>query len=948
MSICAPRLALVNRLVTGFMLVSVVAVVLSLPYDALSQGRGKISGKVTDQQTGEAMPGVNVSIEGTTLGTATDVDGEYFIANIQSGTYNVKASFIGYRVVTVTDVAVRSGSTTEVNFELQESTIEYSGDVVVTATRPLVEKDNTTSLVFLESEEIESRPTTVLTDVLTTLPSINVENGEFRVRGGAINEVAFLVDGTRVGNPFDNNPYTRINLSAIQELEVITGAFNAEYGEAQSGVINIITKEGGDRYSFFLDTRYDDPDVPHWGPSFYDQSADVYWENTHARHQEWWIEYPDQWVDPNGISGNDPRSIWTPEQAYQNYLETHEPLTDYTNEPTYQFETGLGGPVPGVKNLHFFVTGRYRSQQPQLGNAFRDHGQFTDATTKLTYRMGGSKITFSGLYGKDLSGWGYYPDPFWSSNFGVSSRYAYYDLPGLEESQTDAQTLTYTNVMNAASMFEISVSRVHALRVKSIFPGDPIGWEAADATRDNLRAVDENGRPEPGGFSNRVGYHTQGYYDRHDNNNSQYEFSGFYSSQLTQGWHLQAGTDFSYYDLNHYNQSKLPDRTDSLVYNPYQGALYLQSKFEIGGLIMNAGVRLDLYNANNTVYKDLADPLNGQTESSKLYAQVSPRLGVSHPIDERTVLHFSFGQFFQRPSFGDNGEGNDAAVGSLTTFIIDGSDTPWVLGNRNLRPRKETAFEVGIERNFWNFFLFDVTAFYKDYRNTVRTVTIETEEAVYRTNGNGDYSDEQGFELSLRKVPSVFSWGTVSGYANFTTRSSIQGRSGDPAVITPTGVRYAPSGDAIIPNNPRLKAGIFYRTPSTWKGVLGSVSKNLSASLDYRATYANSNRRDNFFFFEGKKYLRPPDASADLRIRKEMRFGAHGSISPYVEVTNVFNQKWIFLQVFERASVEEQRKFVESGFDYLPSADANGAPIFEFAKYRNVPRTVIWGLTIEF
>ncbi|HUF08337.1 MAG TPA: TonB-dependent receptor [Rhodothermales bacterium] len=915
----------------------------------LAQGRGKISGTVTDARTGDPLPGVNVVIDGTTLGTASDTDGDYFIANLRAGEYTVTASFIGYQSVSVQEVDVRSGGTTDIDFSMSELTLLMEDEIVVTATRPLVEKDNTTSLVLLQSDEIASRPTTVLTEVLTSLPSINVEGGQMTVRGGALNEVAFLLDGTRVGDPFDHSPYTRINLSAIQELEVITGAFNAEYGEAQSGVINVITKEGSENYDVFLDARFDPPGVRHFGTSFYDTETELYWENTHARHLDWWIEYPDQWVDSNGIPGSDPRSEWTPEEAYQNYLDTHQPLTDYDDTPTYQIEAGLGGPVPAMNNLRFFVTGKYRSEAPLLGNSFREKGEFTDATYKLSYLpWPGAKLTFSGFYGKELAGWGFYPDNFWATTFGIDSRYAYYDLPGLEEAQTDGQTLTFTHVLNQASMYEVSFSRVQATRIKGIFPGDPIGWEAADATRDNLRAVNANGTPIPGGFSNRIGYHTIGYFDRHDNSNTQWNLSGFYSNQLTKVWHLKSGGEMTLYNLDHFNQAKLPDRTDDNVYKPYQGAAYLQSKFEIGGFIMNAGVRLDLYNANEDGFTDPFNPLLSDTISSDLYAQISPRLGVSHPIDENTVLHFSFGQFFQRPPFGDNGEGNDAANGSLTTFIVDGTDTPWVLGNRDLRPRKTTSFEVGIERNFWNSFVVDVTGFYKDIRNTIRTITIETGSAVYRTNGNGDYADESGLELSVRKVPSRFFLGTWSGYANYTTRSSILGRSGDPVVVTPVGVRFAPSGDFIVPNNARFKAGLFYETPTTWNSLIGQVAKNISLSLDFRANFPNDDVRSDFFLFEGVKHIRPADITTDLRLRKEIFIGdGRTRISPYVEVTNLFNSKWLFLQAFERASFDEQRKFVESGFDYLPPVDANGRPILEFSMFRNLPRQVIWGVTID-
>lgn len=912
-----------------------------------AQGRGKISGTVTDAVTGEPLPGVNVVIEGTSLGTATDVEGDYFIANLDAGTYNVRASFIGFNTVVVEDVRVSPNQTADVDIQMSEQVIEGE-EVIVTAQRPLVERDNTTSITRLDVTEVQGLPTTDFTDVLSSLPSINVENGQILVRGGTLDEVAFLVDGARAGNPLDHSSHTRINLSAIQEVEVITGAFEAQYGEAMSGVINVIMKEGSDRYEMYIDGRYQPPGTKHWGTSFYDRSTDLFWENTHAMHKEWWIEHPDQWVDPNGIPGSDPRSEWTAEEAYQNYLETHQPLTDYTDIPMYQTEVGLGGPVPFIPNFYFFGSAKYRSEPPLFGNAFRDKGKLYDYFGKLTYRMGnGMKLHASSFYGIDETGWGFgdYPDFWWASNWGLEARYAYNDFEGFRQESTNGQTLRFSHALSSSTLYEIEMNRVQALRSRGVLPGDPIGWEATGPTLDLIRAVDENGDPIPAGYQNPIGYHYLGYYYRYDDDNTLWSLKSYLTSQVNKFWQARVGAQANYRVLDHFNEAKLPARFDDRVYTPFQGALYAQNKFEFGGFITNVGMRFDFYQPNDTVYTNVFDPLGGEKRKTSWYTQLSPRLGVSHPIDTRTVLHFSYGHFFQAPSFGDYGEGGGA--GSLTTFIPEGSQIPWVLGNRTLRPRKTIAYEVGIERSFLDMFVLDVTAYYKDIRNTVRQVTVDTPFGTYTTNGNGDYRDVRGYELSLRKKRSTHSWGTFWGYASYTDQFGIEGTSGEANVIGPDYMQFPASGDFLQHYNPWFKTGISYQTPADWRGALGAVVGGLGAVFRYEAKFANDRIRQDYFTFEGEKHLRPPDQRADLEIRKEMSVKGV-RFSPYVEISNLFNNRWIFLQVFERASREDQRRFVESDFEFIPETDANGVLILDVAKYRNLPRSLVFGLQMEF
>ena len=921
---------------------------------ASAQGTGKISGTAVEADTGDPLPGVNVVVGGTTLGTTTDGEGEYFIANLAPGTYTVRASFIGFRPLTVQEVRVRSNATTELHFEMQPETVELTGEVVVTAERPLVERDNTTSLVVFDSEELSARPTRELTDVLSTLPSINVESGEMVFRGGTIDQVAFVMDGQRVRNPVNHAPYTRINLSSIQEMEVITGAFNAEYGEARSGVINVITKEGGDRYELYFDGRFEPPGVRHWGPGLYDRSTSLYWENTHARHLEWWVEYPDQWVDPHGTPGSSPQSTWTPEEAHQAYIETHDALTDYADLPGYQTEVGFGGPVPLAGDLFFYATGKYRSQPPVMGNAFRDRGEWFDGTFKLTWRMrAGRKLSASGFFGNDASGWGFWPSSFWAETYGNTSRYAYFDQEGHLESSTQGQTLRYTHVLNPATMYEVSLSRLNAYRSKWLFPGDSVGWDASEAARDHLRAVGPNDSPVAGGHSNRIGYHTSGYLSRWDNHNTEWTLESTFSSQLSKVWQMRTGIDATYYHLDHYNEAKFPANSiDDNLYNPLQGAAYAQNKIELGDFIMNAGLRFDLYRPNEDEFVDLFEPLTGRRRPAGWFGQLSPRLGVSHPIDENTVLHFSYGHFFQRPSFFDNGEGLGADVyGSLTTMVISDSvastpDIPVQIGNRSLRPTKTINYEAGIERSFLDFFVLDLTGFFKDSRYTLRTVEVSTPSGTYRTNGNGDYGDVRGFEISLRKVPSMMRWGTFWGYANYTTQTRIYGRSGDPVAFSPNEIRYAPSGDFVEPQNAIFKAGLFYQTPTAWEGLPGSLLRNTSISFDYAANFPDEDLREDIFVFEGEIHTRPVEQNVDFRAKRDIRIGGT-RLSPYVEVHNLFNHQHLNLFTFERASNADKQRFVESGMTDRPETTANGDPILPLAMYTNLPRSVTFGLTLE-
>ncbi|HEX2963731.1 MAG TPA: TonB-dependent receptor [Ignavibacteriales bacterium] len=950
---------------TGLFMAAVMAVILPLFFSngSYAQTGGKIAGKVVDAGTHEPLPGVTIRVEGQKQGAVTDVEGDYFILNVSPGTVSLRATMVGYQGMVKTNVEVSANHTTNVNFNLEATVVSVGQDVVVTAERPLVEKDQTSTRHYVEATDIAARPTTQLTEILTTLPGIDMNNGQVVVRRGSLDQVSFLIDGIRARNPLDFQPYTNINITSIQELEIITGGFNAEYGEAQSGVFNIITKEGGNTYSGTSEFRWTPPGLHHWGTAFYDYSTTRYWENTHARHLQWWIDHPDQWVDPTGVPGNDPRSQWTPEQAYQDYMQTHQPLTDYTNESTYQEELSFGGPVPFIKDMFFFASGKYRTAPPITGNSIRSMGKWFDGTAKLTYRVSDAvKLMFSGFYGQQNTNQGMeYMDIDWVGGYGLKDKYAYYDFPGYPENRTDGQTLQYTHVLGVSTFYHIQLNRVHRYRSQGTFPNDPNGWDLGVPVFDRLRAVDQYGNPVPEGFSNLIGLHTTGYYYRGHDNNTDMSLSGDLTSQLNKAWQIKTGGDLTYYTLQRFQETKAWSAIEDHTYHPYEGNLYVQNKLEFGGLIMNIGLRFDFYNANDKVYLNPFDPFdlitsakegrapNPQTEPTKTYGQLSPRIGISHPISEKTVLHFSYGHFFQRASFGNYGEGTDV-TGILNTYIIDsktGIPAPYNLGNRDLKPRKTVAYELGIEHNFGGL-VADATAFYKDITKTIRTITVYTlDGGRYLTSGNGDYGDAKGVEISITK-PLTGYWG---GYLNYSWSTGINGYSGDPTTIAPPGSKTQVSqnkfvGDQIVYDPSRLKFGFTVATPADLS-LLAGIFSNIQFSLDYQVYYPNSNIPDDVFPEAGQQYMRSANRNADIRIRKELDFKI---LRPaiFLELRNAFNDKWVNLNAVKGASPEDRSRFINSGLTVFPEKSLNGAPFPDVIAYRNLPRQIVFGLAVSF
>ena len=210
---------------------------------AYTQTTGKISGSVIDKETGDPLIGSNIIIEGTHIGAAADSKGEFFIINVPPGVYNLIAQMMGYGIVKMENIRVSVNSTSNVIFELSPQVIE--GEVItVTAEQIAIKKDQTSSIRNISSQDIEILPVEGIGQIVQLQPG--VVGSHFR--GGRSNESSYMIDGVLVTESFYHvAPMVEVTPQAVEDMEVITGTFNAEYGNAMSGVVNVITKEGGNK-----------------------------------------------------------------------------------------------------------------------------------------------------------------------------------------------------------------------------------------------------------------------------------------------------------------------------------------------------------------------------------------------------------------------------------------------------------------------------------------------------------------------------------------------------------------------------------------------------------------------------------------------------------------------------------------------------------------------------
>ncbi|MBU2584288.1 MAG: TonB-dependent receptor [Bacteroidetes bacterium] len=798
---------------------------------------GKIAGTVRDKNTGEPLIGVNIFMEKTTMGAASDVNGDYFILNIPPGEYTIIASMIGYQSMKVTNVIIAADKTTNIIFELEVQTLQLNQEVVVTAKRLVIRKDLTSSELSVSSGEIKNLPVESLGDILQLKAGVVTDaSGGIHIRGGRTSEVSYLVDGIPVSDNYSGGSGSNVDVQFMEEVKVISGVFNAEYGQALSGVVDVITKQGSSTFQGNV-----------------------------------------------SVSSGD-------------YLSNHKNIffnIDKLNPTgTTEIKANLSGPVNFLgKNLNYILAFRRFSNDGYLygqrrfnpkdssyqkGDVFHivstGDNEIISMNPFLNYNFQG-KLTFNLFQGLKLSNLF-----LWDKTDSKYYNHIYKLNPdGLPENFSNSfnNIFTLTYVFSPSTFLNVKYSYSRSEEKSYVFE------DIRDPRYANPELLNQLTS-----YAFLTGGTNMGHFSRINNTNiikadifSQIDhYNGVkIGIELNLG-KIQPNNEIVKYqdtlrvfDFNYFlNQGKFD-------YNPVSFAYYIQDKVEYKSVIINAGVRYDYFNSRGKIPTNLRDPENSAKSDAKTQHQVSPRLGIAFPISADGTIHFSYGHFFQIPPY--------SYLYSNPNFRVGPGGLYTLMGNANLKAQSIVAYELGLHYQFLDMIGLEVIGFYKDITNLLGTEIQDTyiKSDRYALYVNRDYGKARGFTISLSKRPTE---DHVSVSLDYTLQIA-EGNASDPndAFNRAQGTPPKQPNIQVVPLNwdqrHTINLSLFYIIPGDFNlGIIAKYESGFPYTPELQSIQKSSENSARM----------PSKTNVDLQFNKDFIIGK-STLSFFVRVFNLFDTR---------------------------------------------------------
>lgn len=912
---------------------------------------GKINGTVIDKTTGEPLAGVTVYIADIAKGASTNVDGEYSIISVSSGTYSLRFSYVGFSTVLVNNVEVFTGQTTTIDTELSDEILE--NEVVITAERPIVQKDQTTSVSFIEKETIEQLPALEVNDLVKFQPGVvTTSDGGLSFRGGRTREVAYIVDGVPVQDVYSQfgGNTVDVEVQSVQELQVLTGTFDAEIGGAQSGVVNITTRDPSDLFeasvllrsgdfitnnnSRFIDGTSFNPaeskdiSVTVSGPIIKKKDQLGFFFNGRYEDQVGYLKGERRFTPEDGMILDAYRfwyrNTYSPDDARLIAMDTARTpsgaLILDSNGTPITFGSGDGEVVD------------------------MDWAETYTLNPKLVFKPASrTRITLNTIYNnREWQGYNdskrYAPD-----GRNVSSSYTMTNILSLK------QTLSNNFVFNLTGSYKKrrSINRAYDdfndSRYQFFSDSDPTTGFYLGGTENNRSKFEEDQVIVSGDFTWQLNFMNE------IKGGFQFRTNRFKSIDESLDWVLPERPDrpanvvrpdnpgqYAYFDgylaavrqinLERVKRAELTGESTEFEQQPIEFAAFLQEKLEFGSnIIVKTGIRYEYYDTREQYIVNTRrqveligaeDNLTGV--DPKHY--VSPRIGISFPISETGAFRVAYGHFTQMPAYGE------IFKNPVDVNTNQGRLSGTTIGNPNLDPERTVKYELGLQQQISSFIGLDINLYYKNIRNLLGLEVLNTSDGVqYFRSVNRDYGLVKGGTIAFytKPVGLLSSAGFDVTYQDARGSSSnpntiadviIAGRAGEPGTVVVDRQIIPLDWDQTLSVN----ASFTFGKPGNWS--IGLINQ-IATGQPYTPTFIDPEKEFPENFFDNTEN-KPIIINLDLTAQKSVEL-VGTDINFKVQVNNLvnyLNQQTVFSgsgkadQIVRLPEDQEERSFVN---DYV-------------------------------